>query len=114
MAGMAWARATGGTARCEHELSRQIARAAIIVREDLAQWQRLNVTAFLISGVAGPIGRPDCPHGQSVEGSRCRGLCHLRRWRSSCSFADNLASDADGATAGFGTGRGAKQPRGDV
>jgi hypothetical protein len=28
-------------------------KAAIIVRDDLAQWQRLSVTAFLISGVVG-------------------------------------------------------------
>jgi hypothetical protein len=27
-------------------------KIAVIVREDLATWQRLNVTAFLISGVA--------------------------------------------------------------
>jgi hypothetical protein len=38
-------------------------KAAIVVRDDLAVWQRLNVTAFLISGVmaaAGPvvIGEP--------------------------------------------------------
>jgi hypothetical protein len=31
-------------------------KAAIIVRDDLAQWQRLNVTAFLISGVIGGAG----------------------------------------------------------
>ena len=31
-------------------------KAAIIVRDDLAQWQRLNVTAFLISGVVGGAG----------------------------------------------------------
>ena len=33
---------------------------------------------------------------------------------SSCSSADSLTSDADGATAGFGTGRSPKQPRGDI
>ncbi|WP_236795705.1 DUF2000 domain-containing protein [Amycolatopsis sp. GM8] len=27
-------------------------KIAVVVREDLAQWQRLNVTAFLVSGVA--------------------------------------------------------------
>ena len=31
-------------------------KAAIIVRDDLASWQRLNVTAFLISGVVGGAG----------------------------------------------------------
>ncbi len=37
-------------------------KIAIVVREDLAAWQRLNVTAFLASGVGGGIpevmGRP--------------------------------------------------------
>lgn len=28
-------------------------KVAIVVRDDLAAWQRLNVTAFLASGVAG-------------------------------------------------------------
>ena len=28
-------------------------KAAIVVRDDLAVWQRLNVTAFLISGIVG-------------------------------------------------------------
>ena len=27
----------------------------IVVREDLAQWQKLNVTAFLATGVAGAV-----------------------------------------------------------
>jgi hypothetical protein len=37
-------------------------KIAIVVRDDLAGWQRLNVTAFLASGVAGTdpeiIGKP--------------------------------------------------------
>jgi hypothetical protein len=33
-------------------------KAAVVVREDLAVWQRLNVTAFLMSGVVGAAG-PD-------------------------------------------------------
>lgn len=33
-------------------------KIAIIVREDLAIWQKLNVTAFLSSGIAAAI--PDC------------------------------------------------------
>lgn len=33
-------------------------KIAIVVREDLAQWQKLNVTAFLASGIA--AGVPDC------------------------------------------------------
>jgi len=28
-------------------------KAAVVVRDDLAQWQRLNVTAFLVSGLIG-------------------------------------------------------------
>lgn len=31
-------------------------KAAIVVRDDLAVWQRLNVTAFLISGVVAAAG----------------------------------------------------------
>jgi hypothetical protein len=33
-------------------------KIAIVVREDLAQWQKLNVTAFLASGIA--AGVPGC------------------------------------------------------
>ncbi len=28
-------------------------KAAVVVRDDLAPWQRLNVTAFLVSGIVG-------------------------------------------------------------
>lgn len=28
-------------------------KIAVLVREDLETWQRLNVTAFLVSGIAG-------------------------------------------------------------
>ena len=31
-------------------------KVAVVVREDLATWQRLNVTAFLMSGVAAQAG----------------------------------------------------------
>jgi hypothetical protein len=31
-------------------------KVAVVVRDDLATWQRLNVTAFLISGVVGDAG----------------------------------------------------------
>jgi hypothetical protein len=31
-------------------------KIAVVVRDDLATWQRLNVTAFLISGVAAQAG----------------------------------------------------------
>lgn len=33
-------------------------KIAIVVREDLAPWQKLNVTAFLASGIAAAV--PDC------------------------------------------------------
>jgi len=32
-------------------------KVAVVVRDDLAAWQRLNVTAFLISGVTAAAGR---------------------------------------------------------
>lgn len=31
-------------------------KAAVIVRDDLAAWQRLNVTGFLVSGIVGGTG----------------------------------------------------------
>jgi hypothetical protein len=31
-------------------------KAAVVVRDDLAPWQRLNVTGFLVSGVVGAAG----------------------------------------------------------
>ena len=31
-------------------------KVAVVVRDDLATWQRLNVTAFLISGVTAQAG----------------------------------------------------------
>ena len=37
-------------------------RIAVLLREDLESWQRLNVTAFLVSGIAGTnpdlVGEP--------------------------------------------------------
>jgi hypothetical protein len=30
-------------------------KIAVVVREDLAVWQKLNVTAFLVSGIAGTV-----------------------------------------------------------
>jgi hypothetical protein len=33
-------------------------KVAIVVRDDLEAWQRLNVTAFLISGVVAGAGQP--------------------------------------------------------
>ena len=48
---------------------------AIVVREDLATWQKLNVTAFLMSGIAGAspeiIGQPY----QDAEKNSYHSLC---------------------------------------
>src|SRR5712692_2594803 len=37
-------------------------KIAVVLRDDLAQWQKLNVTAFLVSGIAatvdGVVGEP--------------------------------------------------------
>jgi hypothetical protein len=42
-------------------------KIAIVVREDLAVWQKLNVTAFLASAVAG--GRPETIGERYMDGS---------------------------------------------
>ena len=42
-------------------------KIAIVVREDLAQWQKLNVTAFLASGIAAAV--PDCIGEAYVDGA---------------------------------------------
>jgi hypothetical protein len=54
-------------------------KIAIAVREGLAMWQKLNVTAFLASAVAGgrgsltaiPIGATVPPADNLVGGQRC-------------------------------------------
>jgi hypothetical protein len=40
-------------------------KIAVAVRDDLAAWQRLNVTAFLVSGVAAAV--PDARVGEPYE-----------------------------------------------
>lgn len=46
----------------ENEPVRFDTKIAVLLRDDLASWQRLNVTAFLVSGIAGTrpevIGEP--------------------------------------------------------
>jgi hypothetical protein len=46
-------------------------KVAVVVREDLAAWQRLNVTAFLMSGVTAAAG-PDVvgPPYEDADGVR--------------------------------------------
>jgi hypothetical protein len=50
-------------------------KIAIVVRDDLAAWQKLNVTAFLVSGVVGAaptvIGEPY----EDAAGNRYNPLC---------------------------------------
>ncbi len=50
-------------------------KIAIVVREDLAAWQKLNVTAFLMSGVVGAapqiIGAPYRDAANNVYSSLC-------------------------------------------
>ncbi|MCW2307259.1 DUF2000 family protein [Rhodobium gokarnense] len=50
-------------------------KIAIVVRDDLAVWQKLNVTAFLTSGIVGAadglIGEPY----EDADGNRYNALC---------------------------------------
>lgn len=50
-------------------------KIAIVVREDLAAWQKLNVTAFLASGIA--AAAPDCIGQPYVDaaGQRYGAMC---------------------------------------
>ncbi|QDO96599.1 DUF2000 family protein [Ferrovibrio terrae] len=50
-------------------------KIAIVVREDLAQWQKLNVTAFLASGIAAAV--PACIGEAYVDaaGRRYGAMC---------------------------------------
>jgi hypothetical protein len=62
-------------------------KIAIVVREDLAPWQKLNVTAFLASGIAASV--PDCIGEPYVDASG-------RRYSAMCGqpilvFAGSLA-----------------------
>lgn len=42
-------------------------KIAVIVRDDLATWQKLNVTAFLVSGIA--AGEPESVGEPYIDGS---------------------------------------------
>ncbi len=50
-------------------------KIAIVVREDLAQWQKLNVTAFLASGIAASV--PACIGEAYIDaaGRRYAAMC---------------------------------------
>jgi len=52
-------------------------KIAIVIRDDLATWQRLNITAFLASGVAG--GVPDVMGQPYLDGDGVEYLPMLRQ-----------------------------------
>lgn len=45
-------------------------KIAVVVRDDLASWQRLNVTAFVASGVAGAVDEVIGQPYQDASGNR--------------------------------------------
>ena len=57
-------------------------KLAVVLRDDLAVWQKTNVTAFLVSGIAGTV--PDVvgePYRRSEErrvGKECSSPCRSR------------------------------------
>jgi len=53
-------------------------KVAVVVRDDLAAWQRLNVTAFLMSGVTAHAG-PDSVGEDYVDADGTRYLPMLRQ-----------------------------------
>ena len=52
-------------------------KIAVVVREDLAAWQKMNVTAFLVSGIAGTV--PDIVGESYLDGSGNRYLPMFRQ-----------------------------------
>jgi hypothetical protein len=52
-------------------------KIAVVVREDLAPWQKMNVTAFLVSGIAGTV--PDIVGEPYLDGSGNRYLPMFRQ-----------------------------------
>jgi hypothetical protein len=52
-------------------------KIAVVVREDLAAWQKMNVTAFLVSGIAGTV--PGIVGEPYVDGSGNRYLPMFRQ-----------------------------------
>jgi hypothetical protein len=51
-------------------------KIAVVIREDLAAWQKMNVTAFLVSGIAGT--KPEVIGEAYVDGSANRYLPMFR------------------------------------
>jgi hypothetical protein len=52
-------------------------KIAVVIREDLAAWQKMNVTAFLVSGIAGTV--PEIVGEPYVDGSGNRYLPMFRQ-----------------------------------
>jgi hypothetical protein len=52
-------------------------KIAVVIREDLAAWQKMNVTAFLVSGIAGTI--PEIVGEPYLDGSANRYLPMFRQ-----------------------------------
>jgi hypothetical protein len=52
-------------------------KIAVVIREDLAAWQKMNVTAFLVSGIAGTV--PAIVGEPYVDGSGNRYLPMFRQ-----------------------------------
>jgi hypothetical protein len=52
-------------------------KIAVVIREDLAAWQKMNVTAFLVSGIAGT--KPEIVGDPYVDGSGNRYLPMFRQ-----------------------------------
>jgi hypothetical protein len=52
-------------------------KIAVVIREDLAAWQKMNVTAFLVSGIAGTL--PELVGEPYVDGSGNRYLPMFRQ-----------------------------------
>ena len=50
-------------------------KIAVVVREDLAVWQKLNVTAFLMSGITGQYPGILADSYFDAEGRRFNSLC---------------------------------------
>ncbi len=72
-------------------------KVAVVVRDDLATWQKLNVTAFVMSGVG--IGVPELIGDDVVDGS---GVAYLPKLALPCLV---YAGDAAGIRRAFDRAR---------
>jgi hypothetical protein len=67
----------GGGEKARRAPLRFDTKIAVVLRQDLVVWQKLNVTAFLVSGVAGTI--PDCIGEPNEDASGHRYLPMFRQ-----------------------------------